>query len=225
MKKNQFALDRQSLVLLENFVSINPSLEFLKGKDIRTTSQTHSMFASGRLNVDIPKDFVIVELAKFLNYVSLFDEHIIELFDNYLTISDIDERQRFVCHYGKRDLIIAPEKDELPELPSQDIQFEIKKDQLQKLFKAVNMVGVTDLVISSAKNKISVTGTNTRDSSSDSYSFDVENSSKSKKDLKCSITVDDLKILLDDYTVQICDQGIARFAGNNNLQYFIGVGV
>ena len=219
--------DKNSLALLENFCLINQSIEFVKGKTISTISVTKSMFASGQLNVEIPHDFAIYDLAKMLNFISMFgDDHQIDIKPNKLIVGSKTGSERFTCHFANRELIITPPRDKKIELPSIDVEFSLTKEQLQRLMKAVNIVGVTDLVINCDINNISVTGTNTRDSSSDNYSFDITDSSvKCKRKLECSIKVEDLRVLSDNYIVQVCDQGMAKFSGSNDLQYYIGVQV
>lgn len=221
---NLFVFDKKTLLLLENFVSINPSLEFIKGNKIDTISITKTMYASGYLNIQIPFNFVVNDLAKMLNVINLFDQHCIEFDKHFLTIMNTAKTQKFQMNYGKVDLIITPERDQTIELPSVDLQFLISKDQLQRIFKASNIIGVTDIQIESTPHKpITISGVNLRDTSSDKFS--IELTGTVTKPLNCSIKIEDLKIIHDDYVVDVSDQGVAFFKGTLDQQYYIGIEV
>jgi len=216
--------DEKLIQLLENFVGINPSIEFVEGDSIDTISIGETMYARSNINCHIPKNFVVNDLAKFLNVLSLFENHQIELGEHQIIIHNADHSQSFKLAYGKADLIKTPNRDEEIKLPSIDVSFAITKDQLTKLNKACSILGVTDLKITSKKtDKIILTGLNNRDSSSDNFTLEVPGISKQGSNVDCSIKLDDLKILSDEYNIDISNEGIAWFRGQQGQEYYIGV--
>jgi hypothetical protein len=217
------SFDKSTISLLENFVSINPSLQFTKGDTIDTVSISKSIFAFGKLNCTIPFDFALGDLAKFLNVISLFEFHKVHLFEHYLHVSNANGNETFKISYTEPGLIVTPLRDEVIELPSCEVSFALSKDQLQKIFKSCNIIGVTDLVINSQTDKVMIIGKNNRDTSSDTFTIDV--TGNSTKLNECSIKIEDLKILSDDYNINISEQGIAHFVGSQGQQYYIGVEV
>lgn len=219
---NQITFDKPTIALLENFVTINPSIEFIKGDQIDTISLPGTIYASGRLNCNIPRNFVVADLAKFLNVLSMFDQHRVTLREHQLSVDNLLGTQTFTMNYGKLDLIKTPPRDETIEIPSKDAQFEISKEQLQRVQKACNIIGVTDLMFKcQTDNNVSIIGRNNRDSSSDTFALDVIG--QVNKHLECSIKLEDLKIMADNYMIEISDQGMGFFKGSLGQQYFIGV--
>ena len=67
-------LSEKTFNLLKNFSTINQSILFKKGNTLRTMSVMKNILAEADIEENIPQDFAIYDLVRFLNGISLFEE-------------------------------------------------------------------------------------------------------------------------------------------------------
>ena len=67
-------LSEKTLSLLKNFGSINQSILFKEGNKLRTISVMKNILAEAEIAEDIPQDFGIYDLNRFLNALSVSPE-------------------------------------------------------------------------------------------------------------------------------------------------------
>ena len=67
-------LSEKTFNLLKNFSTINQSILFKKGNTLRTMSVMKNILAEADIEEEIPQDFAIYDLVRFLNGISLFEE-------------------------------------------------------------------------------------------------------------------------------------------------------
>ena len=56
-----------------------------------------------------------------------------------------------------------------------------------------------------------------------SNTFEIEEVASHEVDYELSIGVDKLKMIVDDYNVEICAKGLSHFKGPQNIEYFIAL--
>ena len=71
LKPHTMNLSDSTLNLLKNFSTINQSILFKEGNNLRTISVMKNILAEATINEEIPKDFGIYDLNQFLNGLSL----------------------------------------------------------------------------------------------------------------------------------------------------------
>ncbi len=96
MRKITMKLEPSTLNVLKNFASINPTLVFRKGSSLKTLSPAKTLAARATLKQAIPRDFAILDLARFLNSVSLFQEPEITLDESFCTIKQKGASVRYL---------------------------------------------------------------------------------------------------------------------------------
>ena len=64
--------DATTTQILKNFSSINPSIQFKKGNRLATISSNKTVLARASLSQEIPADFAIYDLPRFLESILLF---------------------------------------------------------------------------------------------------------------------------------------------------------
>ena len=64
----------ETVDVLRNFSSINPSLAVNEGSVIRTISEQKNILAQATVAERFPKNFAVYELNTLLGFVSLFDD-------------------------------------------------------------------------------------------------------------------------------------------------------
>jgi len=66
-------LSENTVEVLKNFSTINPSLSFRQGNVLRTVSPQKNILASSVVEETFPVDFAIYELNQFLGLNSIFE--------------------------------------------------------------------------------------------------------------------------------------------------------
>ena len=67
-------LSDRTINLLKNFASINQSILFKQGNQLRTISVMKNILAEANIDEDFPQDFGVYDLSQFLNSLGLFQE-------------------------------------------------------------------------------------------------------------------------------------------------------
>ena len=138
-------LSESTLTLLKNFSTINQSLLFKQGNRLRTISVMKNILAEATINEELPKDFGIYDLGQFLNGLSLHNSPELDFAnDNHVVIKE--GRMRSQYFFADANVIITPPEKEMT-LPSEDVSFELKTEQLDKLLKAAAIYQLPDLSV------------------------------------------------------------------------------
>ena len=67
-------LSDRTINLLKNFATINQSILFKQGNQLRTISVMKNILAEANIDEDFPQDFGVYDLSQFLNSLGLFQE-------------------------------------------------------------------------------------------------------------------------------------------------------
>ena len=139
-------LSDKTLSFLKNFSTINQSLLFKQGSRLRTISVMKNILAEATIDEELPKDFGIYDLTQFLNInTTLFQSPELDFEnDGYVMIREGRQRQRFF--FADPSVIVTP-PDKSLELPTEDVSFELKTDQLDRLLKAAAISQLPDLCV------------------------------------------------------------------------------
>ena len=76
-------LSDNTLNLLKNFSSINPSLLFKQGNSLRTMSVAKNILAEVEITEEFPNDFAIYDLNQFLNTLNLHKDPELDFATNH----------------------------------------------------------------------------------------------------------------------------------------------
>ncbi len=136
-------LSDSTVNLLKNFSNINQSILFKQGKSLRTISVMKNILAEATINEELPKDFGIYDLNQFLNGLSLHNNPDLDFSnDGYVVIREGRSRSKYF--FADPNVIVCP-PDKSIELPTEDVSFELKTEQLDKLLKAAGIYQLPDL--------------------------------------------------------------------------------
>ena len=84
-------LSNETLAILKNFSTINPSISFKKGNKLATVSSLHNIVAYADIEETIPVDFCIYDLNKFLSLISMLKgSSELEFDDNNVIITGLN---------------------------------------------------------------------------------------------------------------------------------------
>lgn len=80
-------LSKNTIEILDNFTSINPSILVKKGNKLRTIAIEKNVFANAEIEETFDQDFAIYDLNSFLGALSLFEKPTLDFQKGYVNIS------------------------------------------------------------------------------------------------------------------------------------------
>ena len=212
-------LSDKTLSVHKNFSTINQSILFKHGSKLRTMSVMKNILAEATITEEFPKDFGIYDLNQFLNGMGLHHDPELDFTnDSYVVIKEGKMRSKYF--FADANVIITPPEKPIT-LPSEDVNFELSTDQLDKLLKAaaiyqlpdlsaVGEAGVVNLVVRDKKNETSNVFSITVGETESTFSFNFK--------------VENIKILPGTYEVVVSQKLLSRFTSkNHDLTYYIAL--
>jgi hypothetical protein len=211
-------LNNTVLNILKNFASINSSIVFNEGNEIKTISEARNILASAQIEQEFPQQFGIYDLNEFLSVLSLVDRPRLKFEENYLLIGDQSGRSKIKYFFTDVDMLVNPPSS--MNMPEPDLTFELSSETMGKIKKAASALGHSDLVI---RPGISLSVCDIENNTSNTFSIDIDGES-SIDNFTAVISIENLKLISSNYTVEISSKNIAKFTDNdNNLVYYIAL--
>lgn len=127
-------LSDKTRTILKNFTGINEGLVFVPGKTQKTIDTNQTIMATATFEENFPAKAPIVELAKLLSNLDVFDSHNISFEKNRIVITNDSNTKHFSCAYGSEKVIKTPPDKSLP-LENAKNQVNLSKEQLASLLK------------------------------------------------------------------------------------------
>ena len=212
-------LSESTLSLLKNFSTINQSILFKEGNKLRTISVMKNILAEATIEEDLPKDFGIYDLSQFLNGLGLHESPQLD-FENEGHVIIKEGKSRSKYFFADPGCIITP-PDKSLELPSEDVTFELRTDQLDKLLKAAGIYQLPDLAVVGDSNGVKIVVRDKKNETSNDFSITVGESSDI---FSFNFKVENIKILPGTYEVVVSQKLLSRFTSkNHDLTYFIAL--
>lgn len=201
-------LNNNVLNVLKNFASINSSMVFNAGSELKTISEARNILASVNIDQEFPKSFGIYDMNEFLSVLSLVDTPRLRFEDNYVLIGDQSGRSKIKYFFTDIEMLTTPPAT--MKMPEADITFELTADTMAKIKKASAALGHTDLVITPGENAISLSINDIENSTSNTFSIDVDGET-TMDNFQAVISIANLKLIPNTYTVSISSKNIAKF--------------
>jgi hypothetical protein len=212
-------LSDNTLSVLKNFASINSGVVLNAGKTQKTISPEKSILVEATLEDDIPSEFGIYDLNQFLGNVTTLRNPELTFNKNSVTLDDGD--LSFDYHACSANLIITPPDKELV-LKNIDVTFSLPNETLQKLIKVATMNSLPNLSVV-GKNGALLLKIHER-ANDTSNSGTIKIGEYAGQDFTASFKTDNLKLLPNDYNVEIQKGAFAKFENaSNTLKYFIAL--
>ena len=208
--------DTRALQILRNFSTINQSMVFKEGNELKTIAQSKSIFATAKIEATIERDFGIYDLPQFLSAITAFENPELTLGENSVTINVGKEKLNFV--YSDTSLIVAPPSKEM-KLPSVDIEFELNSDTLARVQKLLGTLNLPEISIMGDGSSIYMAACNSKNSGDSSYKVEVGDTDK---EFAMYFLAENINLLPGDYKVEVCNKGISQFTAED-VTYWIAV--
>jgi hypothetical protein len=208
-------LSNETITLLKNYSTINPSVLFKQGNTIATISPQRSIFAKASITEDVPRQFAVAELNKFLGVLSMFKDPELNFNDNYVEICSGSKKVRYT--YADVSAIITPPEKEL-KFPESEVEFELKADDLNAAVKALSVMSLPELAITGDGENVMIQAISSKNSTADNYSQVVTTTDKK---FRAILKTENLKLLNKDYKVSVA-KNIVKFEADDII-YFVAV--
>ena len=200
-------LSKETLTILRNFASINPNLMIKPGNTIMTAAANKTAFAMATIEEDMPVTMGIYDLGELLGVVSIFTDPDLTFTEKSLTISEGKNKIRYMP--ADAEVLFFPKK--VPAFPDADAKFDLPAAQLQQIMKASAVLKVPFMTIKGDGTKITVLVHDKANPNSNQFIIDV--SATTDKEFQMHVKVDSLKMLVEDYAVDVSFAKVLQFVG------------
>jgi len=213
-------LSNNTLAILSNFASINSNIYVRKGNVLRTISNAGELQATARVEETFETEFAFYDLPQFLKGLKLLDNPELEFSKDgsYMLIQQGSHTIKYFL--TEPDLVNAPEDRDM-RLPSQDVCFQMKSEQFDKLMKATNVFGLADFTVLGKNNEIHLQVRNKNNPTSNLVSILV---GETDENFELNFNKNNLLMIEGSYDVVICKDMLAQFTNQDfDLTYFVGL--
>ena len=220
-------LSTETTAILKNFASINQSIWFKAGTQIRTRSQSREVYAFADLKEQIPTDFAVYDLPRLLNVCGLFSEQPEFKFgtmDNGVLIGNGKSSVRYIFS----DPIIVPdycvrpeEYDKNPKMPAIISTFNLKHEQLGRIIKAASVLNSPNISITSDGTSVKLIAHDKKNSLCDKFELELDGATTDKP-FNVELKLETLRLIPGDYMVDVGEKIAVRFTNQTTpVTYFI----
>jgi gp45 sliding clamp, C terminal len=212
-------LSDNTLNVLKNFASINSGVVLNQGKVQKTISPEKSILVEATLEDDLNTQFGIYDLNQFLGNVTTLKNPELSFTKEYVTIDDGEFSLTYLS--ASPNLIITPPDKELV-LKNVDCSFTLTNAVLQKLIKIATMNSLPNLTVVGKDGELRLKIHEKANDTSNHGSVKI--GEYAGKDFTATFKTENLKLLPDDYDVEIQANAFAKFVNTSgNLKYFIAL--
>lgn len=219
LKPKTMKLSDKTLTVLKNFSSINQSILFKEGKQLRTISVMKNILAEATIEEELPKDFGIYDLNQFLNGLNLHQSAELDFGnENYVVIKEGKSRSKYF--FADPNVIVTP-PDKSISLPSEDVCFLLDTKELDKLLKAAAIYQLPDLSVVGEAGVVKLVVRDKKNDTSNDFSIVVGETSD---EFVFNFKVENIKILPGTYEVVVSQKLLSKFKNTDyNVEYYIAL--
>jgi hypothetical protein len=212
-------LSDKTLTLLKNFSSINQSILFKEGNNLRTISVMKNILAEATIEEELPKNFGIYDLNQFLNGLNLHQNAELDFQnDGYVVIKEGKSRSKYF--FADPNVIVTPPDKDIV-LPSEDVCFLLDTKELDKLLKAAAVYQLPDLSVVGEAGVVKLVVRDKKNDTSNDFSVVV---GETDEVFTFNFKVENIKILPGNYEVVISSKLLSRFKNTGfNVTYHIAL--
>jgi hypothetical protein len=215
--ENMMKLSKETTEVLKNFSTINMSILFKVGQQLKTVSPQKTVMAIANISETLPLEFAVYDLNKFLGTLSMFEDPDLAFGEKQVRISNGTGAVASLTYASKEAIVSAPDKDVT--LPSAEINVSLEEKALTSALRAAGVMGLPELCFVGRDGQTLVTACDTNNDSADGWEMPV---GTSDANYKMIFRLDNLKLLPRDYDVIISSKGIAKFSSKkNDVTYFV----
>ena len=217
-------ISEQTLKILKNFATINPSILIRPGSILSTQTIAGTIVAEATIEEEFPREFALYDLVEFLNTLKLFSSPVLDFgeHNNCLYICEEDNLDFAVRYtFANKDHLVFPERR--PVISDIDISFELDSVNLDSIIKASNVMQLHYMTIVPGKEgSVDIKVTDIKNPSSNKFYINLKGKVPENKDFKLIFKIETLKMIPGTYNVGISGNKIASFE-SNEVDYYVGL--
>ena len=212
-------IEPKTLSVMKNFSGINPSLLFRAGNVLTTVSPTRSVLAKARIDQTFEKQFAIYDLSRFIGVMSLFDNPDLEFGDKSVRMKS-EGRELEYKYADVNNIIVPPEKDLT--LPPPDVQFRMTAAHLMDIQRALGALGMPEIAVVGDRDTLWLQVTDSKNLNGDSFRIRLGTTDKK---FHLVFKAENLKLIQQDYDVEITSKGMSHFTGTTviDVEYWVAL--
>lgn len=216
-------LSNYTMQALKNFASINSNLVIQQGNTIMTMAEAKNVLAMTKTSEVFPQEFGIYDLQEFLNVLGLVNSPRLRFEQEYVLVGDTTGRTQIKYFFSDTEMLTSPTKP--IEMPDPEVTFVLDQSTINNLKRAASALGHSEVSITYVDNVIRLSVLDSENSTSNTYSIDVDGES-SLKSCNFVININNLKMISGDYNVSISTKLISQFTNTNeelDLRYWVAL--
>jgi hypothetical protein len=193
------------------------------GKSVMTMSEAKNILAQATVPEEFDRTFGIYDLSEFLSVVNLFDAANLKLDDQFATIGDTSGRAKIKYFFSDTEMLTSPSKPIV--MPDPEVTFTLDQTTLANLKRAASALGHSEVSITGSNGVVTLTVVDTSNSTSNTYSIDVDGEYKSE-DFNFILNISNLRMIPSDYKVEISSKLISQFTSTSDdmdLKYWVAL--
>lgn len=215
-------LSPDTIKILRNFSDINSTIFIRKGNSLVTVDAQRRIVADASIKEEIPTDFAIYDLNRFLGVTSLLDNPDLDFKTDKVIVKS--NNRSIMYRYADPSVVqdATPTRKKIPTVFNEnDIiqKMTLSEEDLKSLRQAASLMGLTHVSFIGKNNSVEIVAQDPSNDSSDTFILKV--SGETSSELTCNMLFENLRILPDSYDVEVSPK-IAHFTGKNTgVHYWI----
>lgn len=206
----------KTMTVLKNFASINPSVIFKPGKQLKTVSPQKTIVAVATIDDEIPASACVYDISRFLSLCNLYSEPEIIFEDKNFTISQGRQRTKYV--FADPSMVIAPPEKDL-KLSSEDVRVNVSWNDLDTVRKASGVLQLPEIAFVGEDGVCYLRAIDSNSPTADTFGIEL---GETNDTFKMIIKTEYFKLLPKDYKVTLSSKGISMFDAGD-IRYYIAI--
>ena len=205
-----------TLSVLKNFSTINPSVMLKKGNTIRTISPQKTVMATATIGETFGTNAGVYDLSRFLATLSLLDDPEIEFLDTMFSIKSGKDSVNYT--YAAESMIVTPPDNDI-QVPNPEVKVSVSLEHIQKVIRAAGVLQLGEIAFKGDGENVRLAAIDSKNPTADGFNVVL---SSTDKNFEMIIKVENLKLMPADYDVSLSSKGLAHFK-TDKVQYFIAI--
>jgi len=208
----------ETMSVLKNFSSINPSIVFKAGSVIRTISPQKTVMAAATIGETVEQQAGVYDLSRFLATLSLFENPEVVFGTDRFTIKGGKSELKYT--YTSESLIVSPPEKDIV-VPDPEATINVSWQAIDSVIRATGVLQLPEVAFSSDGSTITLSAVDSKTSTADSYDVIIAEGVETPP-FNMIIKTDNLKLVPTDYEVTLSSKGMAHFK-SDKVQYWIAI--
>lgn len=214
-------ISASTVKILQNFASINSNVVIQPGNKIMTIAEAKNVLSEATVTEEFDKQVGIYDLQNFLSVLDLVDNPSVKFKDNYMIVGGNAGRAMVKYFYADPEMLTTPQKP--IDMPQADVSFTLEQATLNGLKKAASIFGHNQMVIEPDNGSVKLTVVDPENTTANTYSIMVEGEYNTE-DFRFVLNINNLKMITDDYQVDISSKLISQFSSvNHDVKYWVAL--